>query len=284
MRVVVAMSGGVDSSVAAALLARGGPRRDRPVDAALRPARRRRPRVRHLLHASTTSTTRGGSPARIGIPHYIVNFERQFDEHGRRRTSCASTPRGRTPIPCVHCNGDLKFATLVERAEGFDAELRRHRPLRAGRARRGDRPLPAEARRRSQQGSVVLPVHADAGAARARACSRSAPRQGRGARARARARPAGRRQAGQPGDLLRRRRRPRGVRRARTAPAVAARRDPRRSTAACVGRHDGVHRFTVGQRKGLGLSSGIPLYVVGIDAGDGSGHGRPARGARARRR
>ena len=33
-----------------------------------------------------------------------------------------------------------------------------------------------------------------------------------------------------------------------------------------VGRHDGVHRFTVGQRKGLGLSSPIPLYVVGIDA------------------
>ena len=34
-----------------------------------------------------------------------------------------------------------------------------------------------------------------------------------------------------------------------------------------VGRHEGVHRFTVGQRKGLGLSSPIPLYVVGIDAG-----------------
>ena len=33
-----------------------------------------------------------------------------------------------------------------------------------------------------------------------------------------------------------------------------------------VGQHDGVHRFTVGQRKGLGLSSGVRLYVVGIDA------------------
>ena len=49
-----------------------------------------------------------------------------------------------------------------------------------------------------------------------------------------------------------------------------------------LGTHDGVHRFTVGQRKGLGLSSRIPLYVVGIDAGDGDGHRRPARGARAR--
>jgi tRNA-specific 2-thiouridylase len=33
-----------------------------------------------------------------------------------------------------------------------------------------------------------------------------------------------------------------------------------------LARHDGVHRFTIGQRKGLGLSAGIPLYVVGIDA------------------
>ena len=33
-----------------------------------------------------------------------------------------------------------------------------------------------------------------------------------------------------------------------------------------LGRHDVVHRFTIGQRKGLGLSAGVPLYVVGIDA------------------
>ena len=45
-----------------------------------------------------------------------------------------------------------------------------------------------------------------------------------------------------------------------------------------VGRHAGVHRFTVGQRKGLGLSSPIPLYVVGIDATR-----RPSRSGRARR-
>ena len=37
-----------------------------------------------------------------------------------------------------------------------------------------------------------------------------------------------------------------------------------------LGRHDGVHRFTVGQRKGLGISSPIPLYVVGIDADAGT--------------
>jgi tRNA-specific 2-thiouridylase len=35
-----------------------------------------------------------------------------------------------------------------------------------------------------------------------------------------------------------------------------------------LGRHEGIHRFTIGQRKGLGLSAGIPLYVVDIDAED----------------
>src|SRR5262249_61673550 len=33
-----------------------------------------------------------------------------------------------------------------------------------------------------------------------------------------------------------------------------------------IGRHDGVHRFTIGQRKGLGLAAGVPLYVIDIDA------------------
>ena len=40
------------------------------------------------------------------------------------------------------------------------------------------------------------------------------------------------------------------------------------SRRALVGEHDGVHRFTVGQRKGLGLATGVQLYVVGIDAAD----------------
>ena len=70
----------------------------------------------------------------LGIPHYIVNFERQFDE-----TVVSNFVReyaaGRTPIPCVHCNGDLKFATLAARAEGLGARLRRDRTLRARRAR-----------------------------------------------------------------------------------------------------------------------------------------------------
>jgi tRNA-specific 2-thiouridylase len=74
----------------------------------------------------------------LGIPHYIVNFERQFDE-----TVVSNFVReyasGRTPIPCVHCNGDLKFADArrarrgARRTPGGDRPLRSRRGGRAGR-------------------------------------------------------------------------------------------------------------------------------------------------------
>ena len=116
VRAVVAMSGGVDSSVAAALLASSGRRDDRRVDAAVRSARGDRGRgFRQLLHARRSRTTRDASRRRIGIPHYIMNFERQFDEQVVSNF-VREYAAGRTPLPCAHCNSDLKFATLLERA------------------------------------------------------------------------------------------------------------------------------------------------------------------------
>ena len=60
--------------------------------------------------------------AAIGIPHYILNFERQFQQ-----TVVANFVgeyvAGRTPLPCAHCNSDLKFSTLLERAQGLGAEV-----------------------------------------------------------------------------------------------------------------------------------------------------------------
>ena len=89
---------------------------------------------------------------------------------------------GRTPIPCVHCNGDLKFATLPS-APALGAEF-----VATGhyaRVERDERPgtLPPAARARPGEGSVLLPVHADAGAARARDVPGRRARQGRGPRA-----------------------------------------------------------------------------------------------------
>src|SRR6478752_3764120 len=120
MRVVVAMSGGVDSSVAAALMAQAG---HDVIGLSMQ------------LYDQSGGDVRFGScctiddlhdarrvAARLGIPHYIVNFEEEF---GDRVVSnfVKEYAAGRTPIPCVHCNGDLKFATLAARAQGLGARL-----------------------------------------------------------------------------------------------------------------------------------------------------------------
>src|SRR5688500_6151071 len=124
MRIVVAMSGGVDSSVAAALLAEQG---HDVIGLSMQ-----------LYDASATGTDGRASfgtcctlddlhdarrvAAQLGVPHYILNFERQFHE-----TVVSNFVReytaGRTPLPCAHCNSDLKFSTLLDRARGFDAAL-----------------------------------------------------------------------------------------------------------------------------------------------------------------
>src|SRR6266545_1650120 len=119
MRIVVAMSGGVDSSVAAALLAEQG----HDVIG-----------VSMQLYDQSDGQTSFGSccslddlhdarrvAAALDIPHYILNFERQFDAQVVSNF-VREYSSGRTPLPCAHCNSDLKFATLLDRAQGFGAE------------------------------------------------------------------------------------------------------------------------------------------------------------------
>ena len=122
MRIVVAMSGGVDSSVAAALLAEQG---HEVIGLSM-----------HLYdHAEEAQGQRSfGScctlddlhdarrvAAAINIPHYILNLERQFDEQVVSNF-VGEYLQGRTPLPCARCNTDLKFATLAERARSFGAD------------------------------------------------------------------------------------------------------------------------------------------------------------------
>src|ERR1700730_8477341 len=119
MRIVVAMSGGVDSSVAAALLAEEG---HEVIGLSMQ-----------LYDQSDGQTTFGGCcslddlhdarrvSAAIDIPHYIMNFEQQFDEQVVSNF-VQEYAAGRTPLPCARCNSDLKFATLADRARGFGAD------------------------------------------------------------------------------------------------------------------------------------------------------------------
>ena len=118
MRIVVAMSGGVDSSVAAALLAAQG------ADVVGLSMQLYDQRGDQAFGSCCTlddlHDARRVADA-IGIPHYILNFEKQFQE-----TVVSNFVReyvaGRTPLPCAHCNSDLKFATLLDRARGLGAE------------------------------------------------------------------------------------------------------------------------------------------------------------------
>jgi tRNA-specific 2-thiouridylase len=280
VRIVVAMSGGVDSSVAAALLARDG--HDvvglsmQLYDAGASPDAGASGVTASSVHSEPSPRSFGSCctiddlhdarrvASRLGIPHYIVNFEREFADTVVANF-VSEYAAGRTPIPCVHCNADLKFATLAARAEGLGAEF-----VATGHYARVD--LDPDTGRfllkrgadlskdqsyflftldQAQLAHAMFPVgHLDKTAVRDQAralglavadkpdsheiCfvadgSHTAYLERHGAAT------------------------TRGV-----IHDVAGR---------VVGKHDGVHRFTVGQRKGLGLSSPIPLYVVGIDAG-----------------
>jgi tRNA-uridine 2-sulfurtransferase len=116
VRVLVAMSGGVDSSVAASLLADGG----------------------HDVVGATLKLWGGDSDSgccsvsdvddarrvadQIGVPHHVFNFTDDFDA-SVVRPYVDDHAAGRTPNPCIECNRHIKFGTLLERAGrlGFEA-------------------------------------------------------------------------------------------------------------------------------------------------------------------
>jgi tRNA-uridine 2-sulfurtransferase len=270
MRIVVAMSGGVDSSVAAALLAREG---HEVIGLSMQ-------LYDQSGHGGAGGDVRFGScctiddlhdarrvAARIGIPHYIVNFERTFNETVVSNF-LQEYAAGRTPIPCVHCNGDLKFATLVERAEGMNAAFvatghyaRVGRDEATGRCwlRRGVDPgkdqtyflftltQPQLARAMFPLGGLEKPAVREL--ARELGLDVAAKRDSHEI-------------CFVPdGDHAA------FIERHSTPPDGGVIRDQQGQV---MGHHDGVHHFTVGQRKGLGLSAGVKLYVVGIDAADRS--------------
>ena len=198
-RIVAAMSGGVDSSVTAALLAARGLRRRGRDAAALRSGAappsegrllrraghpRRAPRRRDSSASRTTSsTTKSASSERV-----IADFADTY-------------ARGETPIPCVRCNERVKFADLMDTARelGADALATGHYVRRVdGRERRG-----AASRRRSgrdQSYFLFATTQAQLDYLRFPLGDMAKPevRAHRG-----RARPDRRRQAGQPGHLLR---------------------------------------------------------------------------------
>ena len=120
-RIVVGLSGGVDSSVAAALLVEDGydvvgvTLRVWPWQEADDPARR----FGSCCSAETAGDARAVAQ-RLGIPYYLLNSEEAFGGAVINRF-VEEYRAGRTPVPCVACNRDLKFGSLLKRALAWDA-------------------------------------------------------------------------------------------------------------------------------------------------------------------
>lgn len=256
-RVLVAMSGGVDSSVAAAML------RDDGHDVAGVTLR--------LWGGESDSGCCSVSDvedarrvaAQLGIPHHVFNLADDF-EAAVVGPYVESYAAGETPNPCVECNRAIKFGRLLERAValGFDAVATGHHArVEAGpegrlRLLRGADP--------AKDQSYVLAVLGRHELARTRLPVGRITK----AEVRARAAALGLRTAAKPESMdvcfVERGRRVEflaGRAPATVAPGPVVDRAGRR-----VGSHRGVARFTVGQRRGVGVAAGERRYVVDVDA------------------
>ncbi|WP_027019511.1 tRNA 2-thiouridine(34) synthase MnmA [Corynebacterium sputi] len=264
MRVLAAMSGGVDSSVAAARAIAAG----HDVTGV------------HLALSKDPETLRAGSrgccsledsgDARrvcdaLGIPFYVWDFSERFREEviGDFTESYA---RGETPNPCLRCNERIKFQALLERALalGFDAVVTGHYAVldEAGRLRRSSD-------EQKDQSYVLGVLDREQMAKSLFLCGDTDKPQ-----IREEARELGLTTANKPDSydicFI-----PDGNTQAFLGRSIGMRPGAVKDgvTGEELATHEGVHQFTIGQRKGLGLpgpaKDGQPRYVTGIDAESG---------------
>lgn len=263
MRVMVAMSGGVDSSVAAGLMVEAGHevigltmklRDATPAEQARRGGSCCSPD--DLMDARQVCDT-------LGVPHYVVDYRDVF-----RRTViepfAADYLAGRTPNPCVNCNDHVKFAPLLERAKALGADL-----LVTGHYARvveadGDFQLHRAVDLQKDQSYFLFGVPGDA-LAMTRFPLGGLDKATVRAKAKAMGLPTWDKADSEDicfvpdGDYAR------IVEKVVGADAVPAPGPIVHADGATLGEHRGVHHYTVGQRKGLGVAANERLYVLSVD-------------------